>query len=470
MASNMLAELFVKVSARVADYKKDLGKIKTESVKAGQQIEKGFGGAFKGLGKSTAVLGGVAGAVAGLGSALKKGFSDLVRFDKAMRNVNSIMGLSNKEFKEMSSSVRKLASSLGADATDLANGLYQTASAGIATADAMDFLGVASKSAIAGLTSTETAVDGITTVLNSYKMSSDSAQKVADVMFQTVKLGKTTFDQLSRSLANVLPIASASGISFEQVAGAMATMTKQGIPTAQATTQMRQAIIGLNKELGDGWAEQMTFAEASELVREKAGGSQTELQKMLGSVEAVSAVLAVSGKNAEGAGQDFEAMGASGGASAEALAEQMKSLDNQIKRVSASWSDILMSAIEFGMPLINDVTTAVQKLFGVFKDEAPEEISMMKVFEEMKASGADSADILKVQRSIIRDMQRDIIKTRRELGAGRGELQTQEQITRAIKSLNSLIPPEMAKVSRLQGRMANASEEERQIYRLKLKL
>jgi TP901 family phage tail tape measure protein len=48
-------------------------------------------------------------------------------------------------------------------------------------------------------------------------------------------------------LFNVAPVAAAAGIEFSEVAAALATMTKQGIPTTQATTQLRQAIVMMQK-------------------------------------------------------------------------------------------------------------------------------------------------------------------------------------------------------------------------------
>ena len=185
--------------------------------------------------------------LAGLGMSLKAAAD----FESAMREVNTMIGLSQEEFMEFSKEVQTLASDLGVDAVDSANALYQAISAGVPKENVLEFLAIATKAAIGGVTSTEVAVDGLTTVINAFKLPMSDAQKVADVMFTTVKGGKTTFEELSAAMFNVAPIAAAAGFEFEEVAAAIATLTKQGVPTSVATTQIRAAMQQLLKPTKD---------------------------------------------------------------------------------------------------------------------------------------------------------------------------------------------------------------------------
>ena len=99
-----------------------------------------------------------------------------------------------------------------------------------------------------GVTDLSTAVDGITSVVNAYGSDVVSATEASDLMFTAVKNGKTNFEQLSKSLFNVVPVASALGVSFEDVTAGISSMTAQGVPTSVATTQMRQMFVELSKE------------------------------------------------------------------------------------------------------------------------------------------------------------------------------------------------------------------------------
>ena len=280
---------------------------------------------------------------------------EFVSFDKSMREVNTLLGVSQKEFQNLTDDTHKLATSLGIDANEAAKALYQTISAGIPQENALSFLEIASKAAIGGVTDTETAVDGLTTVLNAFKIPASETKKVADAMFQTVKLGKTDFGNLSRSMFNAAPIAASLGLNFQDVLGATATLTKQGTPTSVAMTQIRAALTALSapgEELSSVF-RQLNVKGFDELLKKKGslqgvfgalrdatGGNTKQLQKMFGSVEAVSAVLGTTGKNAEMAAEDLDKVHNSAGAATEAFDEMEKATDRGFREITA-----LMDAI-----------------------------------------------------------------------------------------------------------------------------
>lgn len=274
------------------------------------------------------------GAIASFSLISKSAYQMAKGFETAMAEVKTISDATQENYADISKSVFQLSKISTDKPVQLAEAYYQIVSAGFDGAKGLKLLEVATKSAVGGITDTKTSADGLTTVINAFKLEAEEAEQVADVLFQTVKLGKTTFSELASNMSTVAPIASASGVSFEQVAGAIATLTKQGVPTAQAMTQIRSAIIGTNEALGDGWAEAMTLQEAFQLLYEKANGSQTELQGLVGRIEAVSGVLGIAGKNAKGATADLEAMGNVAGASGRAFDTMIGTAENQWKLFS----------------------------------------------------------------------------------------------------------------------------------------
>ena len=172
-----------------------------------------------------------------------KGIKDIVEFDKKMSEVFTLLpGITKESMDSMSADTRNLATAMGVDLMDATNALYQAISAGVPKENVLEFMKVASKAAIGGVTSLETAVDGITSVINTYGRENITAKEAADSMFTAVKLGKTTFDELSGSLFNVLPIAKQANVKFDEISAALAVMTAKGTPTSVATTQLRQAI------------------------------------------------------------------------------------------------------------------------------------------------------------------------------------------------------------------------------------
>ncbi|MDB0600334.1 phage tail tape measure protein [Tenacibaculum maritimum] len=299
-------------------------------------------------------------------------------FEHAMKEVETISDATQKDFKGISKEVFELTKITPDSPEKLANAYYQIVSAGYDGAKGLKLLEVASKSAVAGVTDTTTAADGLTTVLNAFGIEAENVNQVADVMFKTVQLGKTTFSELASNLSTVAPIASASGISFEQVAGAIATLTKQGVPTAQAMTQIRSAIIGANEALGDGWSKAMSLQDAFKLLYEKADGSQTKLQEMVGRVEAVSAVLGIAGKNAKGAASDLDAMTNSVGSSEDAFkrmsssnVNQWEILRNRIKATTKGIGDAVLGMSNSIVGSLNDALDSSDDLReGIVKQRA----------------------------------------------------------------------------------------------------
>jgi len=236
--------------------------------------------------------------------------------------------------------VMALSAEFGIAKEELTSGLYNALSAGVPKDNVFDFMRTASKMAVGGAATVTQSVDVLTTAINAFQIPAKDADKVADILFTTVRLGKTTIGELGASFSQVAPLAAASGVKFEEVAAAVASLTKQGVPTAQAMTGLRQTIVALNKNLGDGWSETMTLQDAMATLATRAGGSQTALQKMVGTVEGTLPILAMTGKNANVAAADLREMGKSAGAAAAAFAEMesvnkvdriLQQLDNVIK-------------------------------------------------------------------------------------------------------------------------------------------
>ena len=294
-------------------------------------------------------------------------------FDTAMRSVNTMLLLNEDEFKKLSDDTREMARSMGVDVTESAAALYQAISAGVPKENVVDFLTIASKAAIGGMTDTKTAVSGFATVLNAFKLPMSDTQKVADLMFTTVAGGVTTFEELSASLFQVAPIAAASGVGFDEVSAALATLTKQGVPTSVATTQLRQAMVSLQKptkemgeviedlgyESGQSMLAELGFAKTINTLRDATGGSNELLMKMFGSVEAGSAILGLTGENAEMFAEDLEAMANSAGAADAATAQMEESTSRQMAHLMADLKDVAMTIGEALMPVLQEIVETV---------------------------------------------------------------------------------------------------------------
>ena len=287
---------------------KSIKGIKKESKKAGEASESFTGKLKKGLKAGINPAQMLVGKILALGVALIRVTKDWVVFQIQMGRGFTMMNGGIKEWRGFRQQVQLLSNDLGILKGELAGGFYQALSKGIPEDNIISFLRTAGKVAVADGSTVTTAVDGITTILNAFHIEAARADAVADALFNTVKNGGTTFGELAASISQVAPAASAGNVELEQITGAVATLTKGGTPTAQAMTQIRAAIFGLNKVLGDGWGETMSLQEALLKVEKQAGGSQVQLLKLLGTTEAVMGVLGMTGKNAKGAADDLKTM------------------------------------------------------------------------------------------------------------------------------------------------------------------
>lgn len=282
---------------------------------------------FQHLGKVVGKIG-IATALAAAG---REAFRFARDFESHMREVTTISDKVSTHLDGYKAKIIDLSATVPVAATESASALYQIVSAGHDGADGMTLLETAARAAVAGVTETATAADGITSILNAYQKSASEAENVSDMMFTAVRLGKTTFGELAAYIAQVTPTAAAYGVEMDQVLAAIATLTKSGVPTAQAVTRIRQAIVATSKVLGDGAFDNRSLQEALTEVAAMAGGSESKLRALVPEIEAVNGVLGLTGINAETAAAHLDEMTRAGGATQKAFEQQMKDANKQIE-------------------------------------------------------------------------------------------------------------------------------------------
>ena len=310
---------------------------------------------FSGIGISAATA---------FASAAKSSYDFEKEFHKNMLEVATISTQVSGSMADFMNRVLAITQQIPVTAPEAAKALYQIVSAGHDGAAAMQILEVAAKSAVGGLTDTATAADAITTILNAYKLSADQAANISDQLFTTVRLGKTDFGQLGQSIAQVAPIAASYGVEIDQVLAAVASLTKQGTPTAQAMTQIRAAIIGTSKVLGDGAFEGRTFQEALAEVAARANGSESKLRELVPEIEAVNGVLGMTGQNAKAAASDLGELQNSAGSTEAAFQKMQEDVDNQLKLLSNNIHAALRPMGEAILQEVSDVAKVVNEAFA----------------------------------------------------------------------------------------------------------
>jgi len=270
---------------------------------------KAAGNALEDFGKSLKRWGSIAtGVVAGSVGLMAKTFMD---FETRLAEINTIARVSNERMQEIGKQIRQVAIESAQSFDTTARALYQILSAGVPLSQSMQVLRASAKLAAGGLAELEPTADAVTTVLNAFRMSAEQASRVADVMFKTVELGKTTVPELAAQIGRVASTAAQAGISFEELSAAIAAMTAAGVQTEMTMSslgQLLQNLLNPNKELTQV-LQQLGYSSGLALIQAKglAGALQLlsqhvpkeKLAELIGSVEGLRAVMVLTGSQAD---------------------------------------------------------------------------------------------------------------------------------------------------------------------------
>jgi len=312
-----------------------------------------------------------------IGLAGKRSFDQFSGFSQRIAEIGTITDLSDQKMTELAVSVRSVSREMGEAATGGAAALYDIISAGVDVGDSVNVLELAGQAAVAGLTDTKTAAGIGLAAINAYGEGTDKLGERFDQLFLTVKGGVTTFPELASSLGQVLPIAAAADVSFGEVTAAIAQLTKQGLNTATSTTALRGAITALTaptdaakkkmQELGIEWTD---LAGTLQQIADQNLGVDV-LRELIPDTEARTAVLALT-SNMDGLVQAIDGMKTAKGTMSGAYEGMKDTPEQQIKRFTASLTDLQISfgqAVAAGLPVVNLIT----EMLNLF-NELPESV------------------------------------------------------------------------------------------------
>ena len=347
-------------------------KVKTLNRRLEDSAEKltRVGGGFKNFGLKSMAAGA---ALTAAGGVTIKAAGD---FEEGMNNVSTLIDTNVENMDALKNKVLEIGRESPKPISDLTDGLYAIRSAGISADEQFKVLKGSEKLAVAGLSTTAEAVDLSTSAINAFGLKGKAVDKVYDTFFKTVKFGKTTVSEFAQGFGATAGVVASSHISIEEYSASIAALTTTGMKAGIAHTQVKAAIAGLSR----GSKEQMTvfkklgansftdlvdksggMVNAFMRINKAVGGNQSELIKLVGSVEAYNAILSLTGATH---GKYKEAMQEiSGGSNAidEAYTKQTQGINAQMNRLKNSYTAV---GIELGnalLPVFTKIVDAVSK-------------------------------------------------------------------------------------------------------------
>jgi hypothetical protein len=199
-----------------------------------------------------------------------------------------------------------------------------------------------------------------------------------------VQDGQTTIPELAQALGQVAPTAAAAGLTGEDLSGAIAILTKNGVGTSEAATGLKAALSNILKSSSDateqaarlgikfdqGALAAKGFSGFVEDVAAKTHGSVTSMSQLFGSVEGLNAALILAKDGGHSFADEVLHIGENAGTTEDGykrmvntIAIATQQMENAIKSVAIVIGDNLRQ------PFI-DSEHAVEHLFDAIRNAA----------------------------------------------------------------------------------------------------
>lgn len=362
------------------------------------------------------------------GAVITKVVSFAGDFEEALSEVNTLLVGSEVSIERYKDQLLALAETSPKSLLDSTKALYQVISAGIPTiegsAGAFNVLEQAQKAAVAGLATAEEGVNALLTLMNAYSDSALTAAEASDKLFQTVVLGRTTFQQLQGSLGRVAGISAQYGVTVNELLGSIAALTRVLPSTNESVTQFRSLLTsivspteraretlaklaevtgdqGLTNLFSAASIKAIGFTGVMSKLTEATGGNADVIAKLFPNVRALAAATLLAGDNFYDTEQIMARMTKSVGATDNAVS---KVTDNFKNAAAILKNKFGIALVEIGEKILPQLSTAFESL-GDFLGENSGEIAdlfetivggLIKISKFLARNIELAADLLKI--------------------------------------------------------------------------
>lgn len=260
----------------------------------------------------------------GIGIAAGKMSAD---FEMSIAKMKGLVGVADEDLTLFKDAIKKVGKETGKTGTELANAAFFITSAGLKgarAAEGVEALRAAAQGATAGLGDTATVADAATSAMNAYGAGAMTATRAVSILVATVREGKADAASIAPVLGRLLPIAAELEVSFDQVGGALAAMTRLGFDAATSATSIRATMVAMLKpsvQAKKALAEYgLSFGDLRAELKEKGllsvlqtlkntfGENEEAMAQVVPNVRALAGVLALVGKNGEASEKIFASL------------------------------------------------------------------------------------------------------------------------------------------------------------------
>lgn len=336
---------------------------------------------------TTAIIGGAATAVVGIGTAaIKTG----ANFESSMSNVAAISGATGDELKSLTDKAKEMGAKTKFSASESADAFSYMAMAGWKTADMLDGIeGIMNLAAASG-EDLATTSDIVTDALTAFGLSASDSTHFADILAKASSNANTNVGMMGETFKYVAPVAGALGFSAEDCATAIGLMANSGIKASQAGTSLRSIFTRMAKPTKevqgamDALGISLTKSDGSmkslneimvDLRKGFSGLTQDQKAQMaaaLGGQEAMSGLLAIVNASDDDFNKLSDSIANCDGAAADMAETMNDNLSGQITILKSGLEGLAISLYEEMQTPLKDIVkeaqTMVQGLQEAFND------------------------------------------------------------------------------------------------------
>ncbi len=317
--------------------------------------------------------------IVGVGVAATKMALD---YENAFTKIAAVSNASAKDVAKWKEQVKGLAGETAKDPRELANALFFLASAGLKASQIMPTLEASAKASAAGLGNTSDIARLTANALNAYASTGLEAAQVTDILVAAVREGSADSDEFAAAMGRILPIASKAGVTFDQVAASLATLSNIGLDVDEGVTAMRSLLAALEapgtqaantlKEIGlsadrvrQVISEQGVLG-ALRLLEERTNGNIDTMRKIVPNIRAMTGAFGLTTQEASKVDDVFNRVLNSTGSLGKAFAETAESPGFKLQQ---ALTDVKLAAIDLGeklLPIAVKIAKAIAKVVDWF--------------------------------------------------------------------------------------------------------
>jgi TP901 family phage tail tape measure protein len=206
----------------------------------------------------------------GLIQGFQAGVQTINELNKALTDIQMVTGYNDRQINNLSASYVKLAKEMGATVSQVTDGATEWLRQGKTVEQTTDLIKQSMILSKVGAMESAEATEYLTSTLNGYKMSVSDASRVVDVFSKLDMSAATSSKELAIAFSRTANMASDAGMSFEQLAGYITTVSETTRRSASSVGEAFKTIFA-----------RMMNVKVGKLIDDETGENLNDVEKAL---------------------------------------------------------------------------------------------------------------------------------------------------------------------------------------------